>query len=40
MALPLVKGSGTHSLGGWVGPRADLDAVAKREIPVISSTGN
>jgi hypothetical protein len=23
----------THWLGGWVGPRAVLDAVAKRELP-------
>jgi hypothetical protein len=23
---------GTHSTGGWVGPRASLDAVAKRKI--------
>jgi hypothetical protein len=24
---------GTHWIGGWVGPRADLDAVSKRKIP-------
>jgi hypothetical protein len=24
--------SGTHCIGGWVGPRAVLDAVVKREI--------
>jgi len=24
---------GTHWIGGWVGPRADLDAVVKRKIP-------
>jgi hypothetical protein len=23
---------GTHSIGGWVGPRADLDAVEKRKL--------
>jgi len=23
----------THFIGGWVGPRADPDAVAKRKIP-------
>jgi hypothetical protein len=32
-ALPQGKGSGTHWIGGWVGPRADLDAVVKRKIP-------
>jgi len=25
--------SGTHRIGGWVGPRASLDAAAKRKIP-------
>jgi hypothetical protein len=24
---------GTHRIGGWVGPRARLDAMAKRQIP-------
>jgi hypothetical protein len=24
---------GTHWVGGWVGPRAGLDAVVKRKIP-------
>jgi len=24
---------GTHWLGGWVGPRADLDAAVERKIP-------
>jgi len=24
---------GTHQIGGWVGPRAGLDAVTKRKIP-------
>jgi hypothetical protein len=24
---------GTHWIGGWVGPRATLDAVVKRKIP-------
>jgi len=23
----------THYIGGWVGPRADMDVVVKREIP-------
>jgi hypothetical protein len=27
------RASGTHWLGGWVGPRAVLDAVVKRKIP-------
>jgi hypothetical protein len=27
------KAPGTHWLGGWVGPRTDLDVVAKRKIP-------
>jgi hypothetical protein len=25
---------GTHWIGGWVGPRAVLDAVVKRKIPI------
>jgi hypothetical protein len=29
----------THWIGGWVGPRADLDAVAKKN-PIIASAGN
>jgi hypothetical protein len=33
-ALPPGKEhSGTHWIGGWVGPRAILDAVVKRKIP-------
>jgi hypothetical protein len=28
------KSPGTHWIGGWVDPRAGLDAVAKREIPL------
>jgi len=27
-----IEPSGTHWVGGWVGPRAGLDAVAKRKI--------
>jgi hypothetical protein len=27
------RAPGTHWIGGWVGPRAVLDAVAKRKIP-------
>jgi hypothetical protein len=30
---PKERAPGTHWIGGWVGPRAVLDAVAKREIP-------
>jgi hypothetical protein len=30
---PREKAPGTHCLGGWVGPRAVLDAVVKRKIP-------
>jgi hypothetical protein len=29
----------THWIGGWVGPRAGLDAVVKRKNPVISPAG-
>jgi hypothetical protein len=31
---------GTHWLRGWVGPRAGLDAVAKRKNPFPVPTGN
>jgi hypothetical protein len=27
------RAHGTHWIGGWVGPRASLDAVVKRKIP-------
>jgi hypothetical protein len=30
---PKEKAPGTHWIGGWVGPRAILDAVVKRKIP-------
>jgi hypothetical protein len=30
---PRVRALGTHWIGGWVGPRAVLDAVVKRKIP-------
>jgi hypothetical protein len=30
---PREKAPGTHWIGGWVGPRAVLDAVMKRKIP-------
>jgi hypothetical protein len=29
---PRERALGTHSIGGWVGPRAGLDAVVKRQI--------
>jgi hypothetical protein len=32
-ALLPEKASGTHWIGGWVGPRAVLDTVVKRKIP-------
>jgi hypothetical protein len=31
--LPREGAPGTHWIGGWVDPRAGLDAVAKRKIP-------
>jgi hypothetical protein len=30
---PRERAPGTHWIGGWVGPRAVLDAVVKRKIP-------
>jgi hypothetical protein len=30
---PRERATGTHWIGGWVGPRAGLDAVVKRKIP-------
>jgi hypothetical protein len=30
---PRERASGTHWIGGWVGPRAVLDAMVKRKIP-------
>jgi hypothetical protein len=30
---PRERAPGTHWIGGWVGPRAILDAVVKRRIP-------
>jgi hypothetical protein len=32
-ALPPGRAPGTNWIGGWVGPRAVLDAVVKRKIP-------
>jgi hypothetical protein len=31
--IPSERAPGTHWIGGWVGPRAVLDAVVKRKIP-------
>jgi hypothetical protein len=39
---PGKRATGTHLIGGWVGPRADLDTVEKRTIlplPGIESLG-
>jgi hypothetical protein len=33
---PRERASGTHWIGGWVGPRAVLDAVVERKIPSLS----
>jgi hypothetical protein len=30
---PRERAAGTHWIGGWVGPRAGLDAVVERKIP-------
>jgi len=30
---PGERAPSTHLIGGWVGPRTDLDAIAKREDP-------
>jgi hypothetical protein len=30
---PKERAPGTHWIGGWVGPRAVLDAVVKRKVP-------
>jgi hypothetical protein len=39
-ALPRVKNPGTRWIGGWVGPRAVLDAVAKKKNSIIAPVGN
>jgi hypothetical protein len=31
---PRERAPGTHWIGGWMGSRAGLDAVVKREIPI------
>jgi hypothetical protein len=30
-ALPPGKDSGTHRVGGWIGPRADVDVFERRK---------
>jgi hypothetical protein len=37
---PRERAHGTHWLGGWVGPRAVLDPVAKRNIPNLCRDSN
>jgi hypothetical protein len=37
---PRERAPGTHWIGGWVGPRAVLDAVVKRKIPSSSGESN
>jgi hypothetical protein len=32
---PKERASGTHWIGGWMGPRAVLDAVVKRKITAV-----
>jgi hypothetical protein len=40
-ALPPREGApGTHWIGGWVDPRAVLDAVGKRKIPSLRRESN
>jgi hypothetical protein len=34
---PRERAPGTHWIGGWVGPRADLDAVAMKKISIPAS---
>jgi hypothetical protein len=37
--IPRERAPGTHWIGDWLGPRAILEAVAKRKIPSLP-TGN
>jgi hypothetical protein len=37
---PRERASGTHEIGGWVGPRAGVDAVVKKKIPSIFRDSN
>jgi hypothetical protein len=38
--IPRERASGTHWIGGWVGPRAVLDAVVERKIPSLRRKWN
>jgi len=38
-SLPSRYTHGTHWIGGWVGPRAGLDATEKRKIPAPADNG-
>jgi hypothetical protein len=40
LLYPWGKIPGTHSIGGWVGPRAGLDTVAKIKNPIITPARN
>jgi len=37
--MPRVRALGFQWIGGWVGPRANLEAVAKRKKSIIASAG-
>jgi hypothetical protein len=37
--IPRERAPGTHCIGGWVDPRAVLDAVVKKKIPNIIRYG-
>jgi len=37
-ALPQEKDPGTYWIGGWVSPRAGLDAVVKKQFPAPAGT--
>jgi hypothetical protein len=38
--IPGARTADTHWIGGWVDPRAGLDAVMKRKNPIIVPVGN
>jgi hypothetical protein len=38
--IPRERARGTHCIGGWVGPRAVLDAVVKRKITSLRRESN
>jgi len=38
--IPGEKAPSTHCIGGWMGPRDRLDAVAETENPIIAPAGN